>query len=50
MCVVSPVDETFAVANAAMHVDIVCEIENIKAYFMTKLPIIEPTSTFLPAK
>jgi hypothetical protein len=50
MCAVPPVNETHATANAAMDANIVCKIENIEAYFMTKLPPIKPINSLLPAK
>jgi hypothetical protein len=50
MCVVPPVNEAHAAANAALHADIVREVENIKAFFMKKSPAIMSTSILLPAK
>jgi hypothetical protein len=50
MCAVPPVNEARAAANAALHTDIVREVENIKAFFMKKLPAIMSTSILLPAK
>jgi hypothetical protein len=50
MCAVPPVDEARAAANAALHADIVRKVENIKAFFMKKLPAIMSTSILLPAK
>jgi hypothetical protein len=34
MCAVPPVNEAHAAANAALHADIVHEVENIEAFFM----------------
>jgi hypothetical protein len=50
MCAVPPVDEAHAAANAALHSDIVHEVENIEAFFMKKLPAIMSTSILLPTK
>jgi hypothetical protein len=50
MCVVLPVDEARAATNAALHEDIVREVENIEAFLMKKSPAIMSTSILLPTK
>jgi hypothetical protein len=50
MCAVPPVDEARAAANAALHADVVCKVENIEVFFMMKLPAIMSTSISIPAK
>jgi hypothetical protein len=39
-----------AATNAALHVDIVCKVENSKVFFVKKSPAITSTSILLPAK
>jgi hypothetical protein len=50
MCAVPPVDKAHAAANAAMHAEIIPKVENIKAFFTKKSPVIISTSILLPAK
>jgi hypothetical protein len=50
MCAMPPVDEARAATNAALQVDIVRKVANIKAFFMMNPPAIMSTSILLPAK